>query len=110
MEIIISSNSPDTMAIDYDLEIIEINTNLRQVRGYFDCEKIIIHNIKKQLNKGFDDENIMEYLKKLSACFDKKIKISQGKADCSNYRYARDFVDTLLQLPYWKSWIKTIDI
>ena len=110
MEIIINNNSLDPMAIDFDLETIEINTKLKQVRGYFDCEKIIIHNIKKQLNKGFDDENIRDYLKKLSVCFDKNIKISQGKADCSNYRYARDFVDTLLQLPYWKSWVKTIDI
>jgi len=52
MEIIIYNNSVDIMVIDFDLEVTEITTNLKQVRGYFDCEKIIIHNIKKQLNKG----------------------------------------------------------
>jgi len=52
----------------------------------------------------------MEFLKKLYASFDNKIKVRQGIADCSNYRYARDFVDTFLQLPYWKSWVKAIDI
>ena len=98
------------MIIDFDSEIIEITGKLKQVEGYLDCEKIIIHNIKKQLDNGCDDENIIVYLKKLSAFFDKKIQINQHDADCTNYRYAAGFVDTLLKMPYWKSWMKTIDI
>ena len=98
------------MSIDFDLETIEITDNLKQVEGYLDCEKIIIHNIKKQLEKSFDEENIIGYLKKLSVFLNKKIDANQGKADCSNYRYAAGLVETLLKMPYWKSWMKTIDM
>jgi hypothetical protein len=75
-----------------------------------DCEKIIVHNIKKQLANGNNDENIIVYLKKISAWFDKKIETNQHDDDCINYRYASGFVDTLLKMPYWKSWMKTIDM
>jgi len=98
------------MSIDFDLETIEIVNKLKQIVGYLDCEKIIIHNIKKQLDKGFDDENIIVYLKKLSAFLNNKIESTQGNADCSNYRYAAAFVETLLKMPYWRSWMKTIDM
>lgn len=97
------------MSIDFDLEIIEITNKLKQVEGYLDCEIIIIHNIKKQLDNGFNDEKIIVYLKKLSAWFDKKIEFNQGNADCTNYRYAAGFTDALLKMPYWKRWMK-IDI
>jgi len=98
------------MAIDFDIETIEVDNKLKQVEGYLDCEKIIISNIKKQLDKGLDDEKIIVYLKKLSAFLYKKIESNQGNTDCSNYRYAAGFVDTLLKMPYWKSWMNTIDI
>lgn len=97
------------MSIDFDSETIEITNKLKQVEGYLDCEKIIIYNIKKQLDNGFDDEKIIMYLKKLSACFDKKIEANQDNADCTNYRYTAGFLNTLLKMPYWRSWMKTID-
>ena len=37
------------MAIDFDSETIEITNKLKQVEGYLDCEKIIVHNIKNRL-------------------------------------------------------------
>lgn len=98
------------MSIDFDVETIEIANKLKLVEGYLDCEKIIIHNIKKQLDKGFDDEKIIVYLKKLSVFLSNKIESNQGNADCSNYRYAAAFVETLLKMPYWRSWMKTIDM
>ena len=98
------------MAIDFNMETIEIDNNLKQVEGYLDCEKIIISNIKKQLDKDLDDEKIIAYLKKLSVFLSKRIESNQANADCRNYRYAAGFVDTLLKMPYWKSWMKTIDI
>lgn len=97
------------MSIDFNLETIEITNKLTQVEGYLDCERIIIRNIKKQLDNGFDDGEIILYLKKLSAWLYKNIEANQGNADCSNYRYAAGFVDTLLKMPYWRSWMKTID-
>jgi len=42
--------------------------------------------------------------------FDKKIETTQQNPDYTNYRYASGFVDTLLKMPYWKSWMKTIDM
>jgi hypothetical protein len=81
------------VAIDVDLEIIEIIRKLEQEKGYLDCNRIVIQNIKKQLNEGFDDEKIIMYLKKLYVYFDKKIEANQSTADFSNYRYVCGFVE-----------------
>jgi len=98
------------MSIDFELETTEIAGNLKQVEGYLDCEKIIIQNIIKQIDKGCDDEKIIVYLKTLYSFLSKQTASNQGNSDCSNYRYAAGFVDTLLKMPYWKSWMKTIAI
>ncbi|HEY8688165.1 MAG TPA: hypothetical protein VIM07_02950 [Chitinophagaceae bacterium] len=105
-----NNNFSDTIAIDFDFEIIEVTYEIMQAEGYLECEKIIIHNIKKQLDNSYDDEKIIVYMKKLCAWFYKKIKVKQGNADCSNFRYSATFMDTLLQMPYWISWIKAIDM
>ena len=97
------------MPIEFDAEINEITDKLEQVEGYLDCEKVIIQNIRKQLQNEQTDENIILYLKKLSNWFEKKMA-TQVNADSTNYRYAAGFVDTLLKMPYWKSWMKTIDM
>ncbi|MDP4262006.1 MAG: hypothetical protein Q8941_05690 [Bacteroidota bacterium] len=98
------------MFIDFDLETTEITGRLKHVEGYLDCEKIIISNVRKLLDHDLTDENIILYLKKLSAWLTNALETSQGNADHTNYRYAAGFVDTLLKMPYWKSWMKTIDI
>ena len=98
------------MSIDFDVEIIEITSKLKQEKGYLDCDRIIIQNIKKQLTEGFDDEKILIYLKKLYGFFDKKIGANQSTADCTNDRYVCGFVETLLKIPYLRSWIKDIDM
>ena len=50
------------MLIDFDCEITEITNKLKKAEAYLDCEKIIIHNIKKQLDNNNNDENIILYL------------------------------------------------
>lgn len=97
------------MSFDFDRETIEIDHKLKRAEGYLDCEKIIIHNIKKQLDNGLDDEKIIVYLKRLSAWVYEKIEANKGNVDGSNYRYAAGFVETLLKMPYWRSWMKSID-
>jgi len=97
------------MTIDFDSEAIEITNKLKQVKGYLDCEKIIIRNVQKQLLNGSNDENVILYLRKLSAWFENEITLVQFNADCTNYRYAAGFIDTLLKMSYWKNWIRTID-
>jgi len=98
------------MSIDFDLEAMEMVSNLGKVEGYLDYEIIIIYNIKKQLDNGFDGENVIVYLNKLSSCLYKKIETSQDRANCTNYRYTAGFVDTLLKMPYRRSWMMTINM
>ena len=96
--------------IDVDAETTELSKVLKLADGYLSCERIIIQNIIKQLDNDSTDENIVFYLEKLSAFLGNKIKTQQQNEDCTNYRYALGFVDTLLKMPYWKSWMKTIAI
>ena len=96
------------MSIDSDNELNEITALLNQVEGYLDCEKVVIHNLKKHLDNGKSDESIIEYLNKLSIGLTKKTEIDQLSADCTNYRYVAGFIDTLLKMPYWRSWMQTI--
>ena len=98
------------MTIDFDAETSEITSRLKQVEGYLDCEKVIVENIRKQLQNGNNEENIILYLKKLSTWFKNKITVNQLNTDCTNYRYAAGFVETLLKMPYWSRWMKTIDM
>ena len=95
---------------DFDSEIQEIASNLKQVKGYLDCEKIIIHNIQKQLENGYDDKSIENYLGKLGEQIEQRIEVNQNAADCTNYRYVDGFINVLLKMPFWKSWIKTINM
>ena len=97
------------MPIDFDTETFEISNKLSQVEGYLDCEKIIVQSINKQLENGNKDENIILYLKKISTCLRRKIATNQLNLKCTNYRYAVGFIDTLLKIPYWKNWMKTIE-
>lgn len=98
------------MRLDFDSETMEITNKLKQVEGYLECEKIVIHNIKKHLDHGSNDENVIEYLKKISAWFDEKILTDLHNVDCTNYRYAAGFIDILLKMPHWKNWINTMEI
>jgi hypothetical protein len=98
------------MKIDLDNEINEILQHLQMAEGYLACEKIIVDNIRKHISRGIDDKSITGYLEKLSDYFKDQIKKSQNISDCSNYRYTEGFINTLIKMPYWRSWIKTIDM
>lgn len=95
------------MIIDFDNETKEIISDLKLADGYLDCEKVIIYNIKKHLANGFPVSVIEGYLKKLMQYFEDLIVTNKNSADCTNYRYAVGFVNTLISTPYWHSWIKT---
>lgn len=93
------------MNIDFELETNEIVSALKTADGYLDCENIILQNIKKQFAKKYTAEAIMAFLKKLLQYFEKLIEKDKNIADCSNYRYAAGFLDTLTRSQYWYSWI-----
>ena len=98
------------MSIDFGAEADEITGKLKQAQGYLDCEKVVVSHIKKQLENGNTQESITLYLKKLSTHLEAKMPNSPVNPDGINYRYATGFVATLLKMPYWESWIKTLDM
>jgi len=98
------------MGIDFDYEVSEMTPHLQQAEGYLECEKVIVNNVRNHVIKGFDDKVITNYLEKLSTYYKHRIKTSQNTSDCTNYRYVEGFINTLLKIPYWRSWIKTIDM
>lgn len=98
------------MKIDIQYEISELTPKLESAKGYLECERVIINNIRKQIKNGFDDDSIAEFLKKLLSYFIEKVAATKQTNECINYRYAKGFVNTLITTPYWRSWIKTINI
>jgi hypothetical protein len=84
----------------------EIANELKCVVGYLACEKIIIKNIIKQLDSGLDDLSIENYLKDLAIHLEKILET--GKDENINNRFAVGFVNTLLRVPAWRKWVKTI--
>lgn len=98
------------MKIDFEYEIREMTPTLKLAKGYLECERVIINNIRKHIRNGFDDASISEFLKKLLSYFLERIAATKQTNDCINYRYAKGFVNTLIVTPYWRSWIKNINI
>ena len=83
------------------------NSKLKNADGYLDCEKVIIHNIKKHLFNGFSESVIEACLKKLLRYFQDLTGKNKDTVDCANYRYAAGFANTLMATPYWHTRIKT---
>jgi hypothetical protein len=98
------------MPIDFEKEIKEILADLDINDGYLDCEKIITYNIRKQLEKGYSFLEVEVFLKKISAYFEELILKKKDTTNCTNYRYAVGFIDTVLRSKYWHSWIATTNL
>lgn len=92
--------------LDTEAECIEIASQLSEVDDYLACEQVVIRNIKRIIDNGATDEKINEFLEKFNSYLQLKILASQGNFNCTRYRYASAFIGTLLQMPYWKGWIK----
>ena len=98
------------MPIDLEYEISEMTPDLQMAEGYLECEQIIINNIRKHVKKGLEDNSIIEFLHKLSGYYKDRINETQNTTDCTNFRYVEGFVNTLIKMPYWRSWIQTINM
>jgi hypothetical protein len=98
------------MIINIDPETKEIVSELKLADGYLDCEKIIIHNIKKQFKNGHSAQSVITYLKELLQYFEELIVKNKDTFDCSNYRYTVGFLDTLTRSKYWHSWITSTNL
>jgi len=86
------------MTIDFDTELDEISSRLKQVSGYMDCEIIILQHIKTKQDDGLDDEAIACYLRTLSAWLHKKMRIGNGHPDYTNLMFAAGFIDYHLKM------------
>jgi hypothetical protein len=88
----------------------QIANELKQVDGYLACEKIIIKNIVMQLDCGLDDVSIENYLKELVKHLECMYETVIDNNFRINYLFAGGFINTLLRVPAWSKWIKTIGI
>ena len=94
------------MQNDFEIEAKEITNELKLATDYLDCEKVVLHHLKKQVKKGLTDSAVEAFMKKLLGYFEARIKATQNRADCVNERYESGFLNTLISTPYWHIWIK----
>lgn len=96
--------------MDMDHEISLVTESLQQVSGYLDCEKIIIRNIRKHLEKGMDESSIENYLKALIVYLERSTETAGGANMQMNHRFVIGFIYTLLRTSSWRSWVQSIQI
>jgi hypothetical protein len=95
------------MDIDFEIEKEEIISNLKQVKGYYECDKIILQHICNQILKGHIENEIHKYLNQLIFFFSKFIVTNQDHTNCTNYRYTVAFLDAIIKYPNWYKWISS---
>jgi len=95
---------------DFEMQAKEITNELKMATDYLDCEKVLLHHLKKQVKKGDTDSSIEAYMKKLLSFFEARIIATQSKVDCVNDRYASGFLNTLISTPYWHIWIRSSNL
>lgn len=98
------------LPIDIDNEKKLIIAALKQVSGYLDCEKIIIQRIRKQAENGAYDTTIENYLKSIASHLEISGSACGDANEQLNYRYVIGFINTLLRIPSWRSWLQTIQV
>jgi Ni,Fe-hydrogenase III component G len=98
------------ITMDMNAEKEQLSEALRHISGYVDCERIIIRQIRKQVEKGLADAVIESYLKSLASHLEATIDTCGDANVQMNYRYVIGFVNTLLRAPSWKNWMQTIEV
>ena len=98
------------MPINFYYEIQHVTYKLKKVEGYLACEKVIINNIKKHLDMECSDLILEAYLKELSNHIEHLTESTKNIDNCINYKFASGFINTLLKMPLWKSWLNEIGI
>lgn len=97
------------MPENFNTEAQYITEELKQVDGYMACESIIIRNILKHFENGFDEPGVEHYLKKLTLHLGYLIGTCKDNTASINFAFAVGFVNSLLKRPAWKNWVKTIE-
>lgn len=94
--------------IEYEKDV--MTTALNKVSGYLACERIIIKFIRRYLEKGLADTNIISCLKILNKHFEEVVETTADVNVQMNYRYAIGFINTLLRTPSWRGWVQSIQV
>jgi len=94
------------MPTEFENEAKEITLKLKPAEGYLECEKVIIDHIKKYLITGKTPIEIGPRLKRLLEYLQEMIVTNKDSSECINFRYAEGFLKTLVETPYWQSWIR----
>lgn len=98
------------MEIYFEKESAEIIAKLNLVNYCLDGEKVILYNVKKQFEKGFDEVLITEYIHKLFLLFEELINSTTDFIDSLNYRHAALYLNMIPTTPYWCNWVKAAEI
>jgi len=98
------------LSIELDNDLYEITQEIKHTDGFLDCEKIIIKNIREQFENGMNEKHVENYLIKLRVQMESRIELNKNTINCTNYRYAAGFINTLLKIPFLRNWLKTINM
>jgi len=93
--------------IIFELELALVINELKKAHAYLDCEAIIIRHLKKLIDNGNKIPEIETYLKRMLphlTTLHKAVSREEG----INYKYAAEYVNTLITTSYWHSWINSI--
>ncbi len=90
----------------YENAIPAITNELKNANSYLESEKLVVQNVKQQIKEGLPIPAIDENLKKLYAYINKQIQEKSTSRETINFKYAAACLKTLINTPYWHSWIE----
>jgi|GEM_PF-2722208 len=94
------------MQKNFENSIPEITEQLQHTNSYLDTERVVISNLKQQLQEGLPISAIDRNLEKLYDHINKLISQKSKDPEVVNFKYAAACLKTLISTPYWHSWIK----
>ncbi|OQP65722.1 hypothetical protein A3860_14050 [Niastella vici] len=95
------------MPINFYYEMQQIVHYLKKAEGNKACEAVVVSNIRKHFEQGCSELVLETYLKELIKHLGLLIESNKGTLIGANYKYAYGFINTLLEMPSVKNWVKT---
>ena len=85
-----------------------ITSRLESANDYLEAEKVIVDNLKAQFDAGVAMSTLDENLLKLNAHINTISSKSASPVSMVNYNYAKACLNTLISVPFWHGWIRTL--
>lgn len=96
------------MQTNFENLIPVITQELQQANSYLESEKLVISTVKQQIKAGVPMTSIDENLKKLYAHISRLLAQKNNYSEAVNFNYAAACLKTLINTPYWHSWIEIV--